>query len=434
MYLDNLIFSEFSKIIGIINQDFAILNDAYETMNKKEEIIKYHCEKICNITQGKGKDTRWFTYVKIPDASKKSGYRRKQIILTKLESVQNEVYKFYIEQQKKEQEQAKITLEKLYPEWLEYKMLQSYNNNNANRLDNDWHKYYINDRIIKQDIRKFKRIDLKTWALQKVRENNLTRRQFSNMSIIIRQLLDYALDKEYIDINPYLNIKLNPKLFKKEKRKTSETEIFFADEKRAIIKLAYEDFLKKKEYTIPLGIILNFYLGLRLGELVALKQSDRKGNSLTVQRSEVRLRNYLPEEKKWAPAGFVVSDYLKAGKESRNIYLTIKARKVFDLIIKANKMAGYTGDFLFVHDGQRVHERAADYRLRKYCIQAGIPVRSMHKIRKTYISTLLDTPSISPDHVRLLAGHNQLSTTYNSYYFSTQREEDTHDALEEALN
>ena len=46
-----------------------------------------------------------------------------------------------------------------------------------------------------------------------------------------------------------------------------------------------------------------------------------------------------------------------------------------------------------------------------------IRIRSPHKMRKTYISTLLNN-NMDPDFVRTQAGQKELQTTFNSYTYS----------------
>lgn len=50
---------------------------------------------------------------------------------------------------------------------------------------------------------------------------------------------------------------------------------------------ALDDFREKPMYTAPLAIALNFYLGLRNGELVVLNEKDIQGNYIHIQREEI---------------------------------------------------------------------------------------------------------------------------------------------------
>ena len=56
----------------------------------------------------------------------------------------------------------------------------------------------------------------------------------------------------------------------------------------------------------------------------------------------------------------------------------------------------------------------------------------MHKIRKTYISTLIDK-NVNIDTITETVGHKDKRTTYNNYCFSRFSEKQTENMLEKAL-
>ena len=86
-------------------------------------------------------------------------------------------------------------------------------------------------------------------------------------------------------------------------------------------------------------------------------------------------------------------------------------------------------DFLFPD----ITEANVQYKLYRACRALGLPERSPHKWRKTYISTLLNN-GINPDFVRNQVGHKDLQTTLNSYSYSTTRKEKQVDALNKVLS
>ena len=92
-------------------------------------------------------------------------------------------------------------------------------------------------------------------------------------------------------------------------------------------------------------------------------------------------------------------------------------------------------DFLFIHNksGKRMLSYSAARRIRKYCDKINIPQKSMHKIRKTYISTLIDS-GLNINEIRKLAGHSDEKTTYKNYCFNRFSDKQTEDKIEEALN
>ncbi len=59
-----------------------------------------------------------------------------------------------------------------------------------------------------------------------------------------------------------------------------------------------QDFARNTELTTALAVVLNFSLGLRVGELVALKWKDLKGSYLHIRRMEQKQYEQL-EGDKW---------------------------------------------------------------------------------------------------------------------------------------
>ncbi len=46
------------------------------------------------------------------------------------------------------------------------------------------------------------------------------------------------------------------------------------------------------------------------------------------------------------------------------------------------------GEYIFMRDGERITSRQVAYVLEKYAERQGVQTKSMHKMRKTYASTL----------------------------------------------
>ena len=85
-----------------------------------------------------------------------------------------------------------------------------------------------------KDITKFTKAYLKEWALAKIRENSLTKKQYYNMAVIIRHILEYAVDHEWISTNFYNSFKIDGKLFRRVRKPEDETQVFLSTEQPVI--------------------------------------------------------------------------------------------------------------------------------------------------------------------------------------------------------
>lgn len=398
---------------NIMTLDDVRMRDMVVNM-KREIILKNHPYDIFLSTDG-----RYHTYVVLNG-------KRKPIAKSTREKVEDALVQFYKENDTK----AQCTLKTLYPEWLDYKQICSNTTNTIRRIDNDWNKYYEDTDIINIPLTKLDYITLDKWAHNIIKEKNLTQKQFGNMAIIMKQALLYAIDKGLILDSPYERVHISGKIFAKSAKKQSDTQVFLTDEQPRIEQEAISEFLRTND-SISLAIPLAFLTGLRVGEIVALKHSDIEGDYLHVQRMEARMPQKT--ENGWGAITYQVVEHTKTTAGTRKVYLTSKAREIIEKVRKVNEENGYSdSDFLFVNEKGRIHVRALDYRLRKYCKNIGISEKSMHKIRKTFISTLIDN-NVNINYIREMVGHESEETTYKSYCFNRLSVDKTENILESVL-
>ena len=105
------------------------------------------------------------------------------------------------------------------------------------------------------------------------------------------------------------------------------------------------------------------------------------------------------------------------------------AIKVFNHILYLREQAGETCDWLMAVNGGFITIRLFDGTIRKLCRELKIPVRSCHKLRKTYCSELLDK-GVSEKVVQDQMRHADARTTQNHYNYCVKTEA----AKREAIN
>ena len=399
---------------GIMNLDTGELSELIEmTKQQKLEkaILKEHIENFYHIWQNdKGV---YLTY--LPAKDKPKG--RKAVSASTQERLERKIIDFYLEQ-KKEEEQGTITLRKLYPQWLKIKSLETTASTYIRRIDNDWKRYYEADPIIDKDIKKFTKAYLKEWALSKIREKSLTKKQYYNMAVIIRHILEYAVENEWIPTNLYKSFKIEGKLFRKVKKPEDETQVFLITEQPMIEAEAWKDFYENG-YTTALAIPLAFQIGVRLGELTALKTTDlcRDGKYIHIQRMTQKVERQRPDGT-WYPTSWATVDHVKSSAGDRYVYLTKEARRIIKIIMDYNAENHlHEDDFLFFQRGKHITPTAIITRLRKYCNHIDTKQKGVHKIRKSYISALLDA-GININEIRKQVGHEDERTTLHNYAFN----------------
>ena len=164
-----------------------------------------------------------------------------------------------------------------------------------------------------------------------------------------------------------------------------------------------------------LAVKVNFLLGLRVGELVALKWSDLCDNShLHIVREEVRDQT---------DNSYTVVEHTKTNKD-RFVVIVPKALDILNRIEKQ-------GEYIFMRDGERITAIRISTILRKYANYQGVRIKSSHKIRKTYASNL-NACGVPLDCIREMLGHSNLSTTLG-YIYNPLTEKETFDLITKAL-
>lgn len=399
----------------------SIQNDI--EMKKRNQYLEKHTYRIWQGNNGK-----WYTY--LPDEDK----GRKLIKRTSEKDIQDVIVKFYEETDDvamKEKESQKMTLKNLYEDWIKYKSLKTISSAYIRRINTDWRTFYENDEISDIPIRKLTRVMLDEWSHKLIKQHDMTKTKYYNMSIIIRQALDYAKDCGYIDYNYFNDVVVDPKMFRGKKKVSNQKEVFLTDEEPIMKEYCKKKHENNPRNTTPLAILLMFELGCRVGELVALSKSDIKGNYIHICNQEIA--EYNLESGNYEYMGTKVVPYTKSDCGDRTVYLSSEARRLISKIIEINNQYGFMeDDFLVLNHNGRTKGVTINKRLGEYCKDAGISHKSTHKIRKTYISKMIDG-NINIKTVMQQAGHSSAKTTYSNYCFDRNTESAIESKMESIL-
>lgn len=416
---------QFAIESGMINLSY--IQDKYE-MNKRAELLSKHKWAI-----SQGKDGYWRTY--LPDEKN----RRKMVKRKTQKDIENLVIKYICSQEENDKiKKNKIIFKDLYREWLISKEKHTNSSSYIKRITADWEKYYVPlTDLINKPIDEFTKIELDDWAHEMIKEKELSKKQYYNMSIIIRQSLEYAVEKKYIEENPFEKIKINSKMFRKVKKPLPQTQVYMTDEIPKIVYDMLRRFKNNPENTSPLAVLLDFEIGVRIGELVALRLSDISDDwsYIHVQRQAVREYEYIDNEStKMRFSGFKVVEYTKSDDGDRQVYLTDLARKIIKIVLSVNDYYHHKcEDYIFVKGNKRLNHYAIQSKIYCGCESIGIITKTMHKVRKTYISSLIDG-GLNIDEIRRQAGHSDERTTYGNYCFNRLTAPETQRIMEKALN
>ena len=399
--------------------DFCIKNgiteyeDAIEIMTFNK--IKSLVDKKHKYSIKQDKDGRWRTYVK--DDSK--AYGRKAIKKTNERELYSFLYDFYgIEEG--ETRKSLCTLEDLYPEWLEYKKLHTTASTYITRIESDWRTYYKDTNIIKVPLIKLDKLTLDKWAHALIKDHDMTKNNYYNVTVIMRQSLEYAVDSGLLKNNPFKEVKIDGRrMFRKVQKKPDAEQVFTAEECRQLCEYAWKDYHDKVKYyeLAPLCMMFQMQTGLRVGEAVAVKYTD------------LEIPNYIHVQRMLRRDEKIVVDHTKSDCGDCQVPLTPMAKDLIETARRHQEAAGCTSPYIFSMTDEPISEYSVQELYRKYCRWMGIwtedhpKYKVSHASRRTYISALLDQ-GVNLNTVRQAAGHADEKTTLKNYTFDRGTEEE----------
>lgn len=370
------------------NNDKIKVRYMQEDDNMDKQFLEMHPYAIY-----KGADNYYHTYLPTNEGGREPKKRASKKDLEKL------IIQFWKEQSDKHY------FNDVLMQWLNYKLeygelyKQSYD-----RYVLDYKRFFVGTDFGKMEIKDINEDILDEFIRRTIKTKQLTNKAFSGLRILVKGCFKFAVRKGYttLDIEYFFhNLDLSPKIFASKNNKI----ILFTNEEEHKI----EKWIEEHNSTIlNLAILLGFYTGLRAGELVALSHSDfdLEKRILHVSKTEIKYRD---DDGKYV---FEVRNSPKTDAGERDVILCDKAIEIYQRICKLNP----SGDFLIVSGkGNRIRGVELTKKLFWICDKLHISHKSMHKVRKTYATKLIDA-GLNEALIIAQMGHNNITTTKNHYY------------------
>lgn len=393
------------EINTILELDNPII---YDILSDRDSVLDMIMKKVLEqhpfaITAPNGSNNRWQTSYKGSDGIRKNlKAPTKEVLLKKL-------IKLY----STDMNLDKFTFYELYLEWLEYKQQLVGSPNTILRHKQHYKKYFESSVLHTKKIKQIDLLLLESECNRIVKDNNLSRKEWVNIKTILLGMFEYAHRKHYIKENPMPNVKIQVK-YRQVPKKTGATQTYNEEELKQLLSYLESKYTETMD-TVFLAVKLNFLLGLRVGELVALKWTDIENNKLHIVREEVRnqVENTIS-----------IAEHTKTHQD-RFVILVPKALEIL------NRIETTDTEYIFMRDGNRITSREVAYVLEKYAERNGLKTKSTHKMRKTYASNL-SASGVPIDAIREQLGHSDLATTLG-YIYNPYSEQATYDLICKAL-
>ena len=368
-------------------------------MAEKQKFLAMHDQRIWQ-----GAQDYWYTYLFIDE-------KRKVIKKKNRQNLEEYIISHYRAMAENP------TVKEVFYQWLNEKYeLQEIKKGTYDKYENDFIRFFPDF-----EDRKIKSIDTDTLEMfirQTIGKMELTNKAYANFRTLIIGIFKYAKRKNLSDISIstfFSDLQLSRKVFK-QNPKDQRKEVFSEEETEIIIA-----HLKEHPSLIHLGMLLCFQTGLRVGELVALKFSDEHKRTLHVQRQEIKYKD------KDGKTIVEVVEYTKTEAGNRHIILTDGAKETLRL------MKQYSSAEYIMQRDCRIRCSTINHELYRVCKRCGLQPRSMHKIRKTYATTLIDA-GVDDSITMEMMGHSDIATTRKFYYYSRGGDEKKLEQISRAIS
>ena len=316
----------------------------------------------------------------------------------------------------------KFTLDSLFKSWEDHRRKTMTDVNTIKRDHQRYERYFRPSPFFQRTITSLHRSDWKEFCCQVITgstrtdekaktltedELKMTRKEWGSTRCILNGMLELALDKELITMNPLTGMKFDKHLFREPRHKDAETQVFNTAEQAALVSWCRRKFSETEDvaYLLP---PFNLLLGSRIGECVALTWDNvLKGNYIEICKEEKKDRDTYK---------LIVAPHTKTF-HNRVVPINDEAVKLLDLIRSANQ----SDEWIFARNGERLTSRQANYVLERYAKENGLSVKSSHALRRTYGSNLFKAGATSKQCSNILGNTVEVFERY--YLHDTDTEE-----------
>lgn len=389
---------------GIMSEDIA-----YEVMQRaeKEYYISMHKFAITHSS----KANCWMTH--LPSETAKGGRIKKRA--KSKEELEDIIVNYW-------RSHMQLTLGQLILQWIDYKLeigkkRNRFKSQTYDRYLTDFYRFFKDVPIATQDVNTLTAIELEDFIIERIETLDLTAKAYSGLRTLLRGSLNYFARYNHLSFNPesfFKSLDLRPYFADRQHK----NQVFNNHEIELIKK--YIDI--HGESVVSYGILFGFYTGMRIGEISALKWEDVFDGAVYVHRTEERFKDedgcYL----------FQVRDTPKTNAGVRDVFLVPQAKD----IINRMKVLNPTGEYVFMHNGNRVKGDTYTNKLLRICKAVGIEPRSMHKARKTYASNLFKN-KVDEALIVSQMGHVSIDTTKGFYQYNTSDNYESRNTLSKAI-
>lgn len=327
------------------------------------------------------------------------------------------------------------TFEQCYKMWFLSKM-HKIKPQSLDRIEVTYNKYYRDTDICSKYVHSFNEDYICAFLNTLVLNCKINLKEFKRIYQIINNVLVYAFDFNigYANLLNWNKVKRSVYSNDIIKEHTQEYVISQSDKNRIYNKVVYENIYPEKR-SACLSLVLNFYLGLRIGELSALTFNDFDLELKIVRVSKTQVKYFERDENgsRRNNIKYDVVEDLKTKYSFRVLPLTDECIEIYRLLQEHHNKRGYDSPYICYDGKEVILERSLERTLTRLCILCEVEHINSHRIRKTY-ATGLHNSNVPTRVISDLLGHSDVSTTEQFYLLGYENIDIFRSKIEQALS
>lgn len=248
----------------------------------------------------------------------------------------------------------------------------------------------------------------------------LTYKELGRILQIVTGVCNYMRDigKGGCPLHDWEMIKRNLPLDALDTGIKKENAVPTPDVKRILTKVIHENIYPEKRNSC-LCLCMNFYLGLRIGELACLtfEDFDFERYVVKIRKTESKCYNRDENGERIGTMVYRVSESCKTVYSVREIPLLPEVVAIYEKIKHHHASCRYDSPYLCYDGSDCILIRQLDRVLRRLCYLCEVSYFNSHEIRKTF-ATAMHYAGIPTRAISDLMGHSEIGTTENCYILS----------------
>lgn len=233
------------------------------------------------------------------------------------------------------------------------------------------------------------------FVLQKI-ESGLSHKYVKDILIVLMMVRRFAVKNEYMT---YRDIDVR---FPTE-RETAKVEVLSRTRQKQIM-----EYVKEHPSCMNLGIYLCLCIGLRIGEVCALRWEDIDLSAGVINITKTLQRIYVVED------GCKRTEVIIGSPKSATSFRQIPIPREFKKLIRLLNCNTYGSDYILTNSSHPTEPRTYRNYYKKLMNKLNMPNLKFHGLRHSFATRCIES-QCDYKTVSVLLGHSNISTTLNLY-------------------